>query len=95
MNLSQRRVAHYSALIDVLIQHIKINVEKKQELFQEEYNSKIENAPIAKLNEIEFLTPTQATILLGLIRATLSLYISEDIIKSVQFKRKTLLKKRY
>lgn len=68
---------------------------KKQELFQEEYNSKIENAPIAKLNEIEFLTPTQATILLGLIRATLSLYISEDIIKSVQFKRKTLLKKRY
>jgi excisionase family DNA binding protein len=50
--------------------------------------------PIKDLQQKEFFTPTEAAKLLGISRATIYRYIADNIIKVVQFKRKTLIRKK-
>ena len=67
---------------------------KRLENFKKDLATKELNIPIKNLLEKEYLTPTQTAKLLGISRATIYRYIAEELIIAVQFKGKTLIRKK-
>lgn len=52
------------------------------------------NEPIKDLEQKEFFTPTEAAKLLGISRASIYRYMADSTIKAVQFKGKTLIRRK-
>lgn len=62
--------------------------------YQKELSIKEYNEPLKDLEQREFFTPTAAAKLLGISRATIYRYLADETIKAVQFKGKTLIRKK-
>lgn len=62
--------------------------------YQKELSFKEYNEPLKDLEQREFFTPTAAAKLLGISRATIYRYLADETIKAVQFKGKTLIRRK-
>ncbi len=62
--------------------------------YQKELSFKEYNEPLKDLEQREFFTPTVAAKLLGISRATIYRYLADETIKAVQFKGKTLIRRK-
>lgn len=62
--------------------------------YQKELSFKEYNEPLKDLEQREFFTPTTAAKLLGISRATIYRYLTDETIKAVQFKGKTLIRRK-
>lgn len=62
--------------------------------YQKELSIKEYNEPLKDLEQREFFTPTAAAKLLGISRATIYRYLADETIKAVQFKGKTLIRRK-
>lgn len=62
--------------------------------YQKELSFKEYNEPLKDLEQREFFTPTTAAKLLGISRATIYRYLADETIKAVQFKGKTLIRRK-
>ena len=62
--------------------------------YQKELSFKEYNEPLKDLEQREFFTPTTAAQLLGISRATIYRYLADETIKAVQFKGKTLIRRK-
>lgn len=62
--------------------------------YQKELSIKEYNEPLKDLEQREFFTPTAAAKLLGISRATIYRYLADETIKAIQFKGKTLIRKK-
>lgn len=62
--------------------------------YQKELSFKEYNEPLKDLEQREFFTPTMAAKLLGISRATIYRYLADETIKAVQFKGKTLIRRK-
>lgn len=62
--------------------------------YQKELSFKEYNEPLKDLEQREFFTPTAAAKLLGISRATIYRYLADKTIKAVQFKGKTLIRRK-
>lgn len=73
----------------------KERVRKKRiSAYQKELSIKEYNESLKDLDQREFFTPTAAAKLLGISRATIYRYLADETIKAVQFKGKTLIRKK-
>ena len=62
--------------------------------YQKELSFKEYNEPLKDLEQREFFTPTAAAKLLRISRATIYRYLADETIKAVQFKGKTLIRRK-
>lgn len=62
--------------------------------YQKELSFKEYNELLKDLEQREFFTPTAAAKLLGISRATIYRYLADETIKAVQFKGKTLIRRK-
>ena len=62
--------------------------------YQKELSFKEYNEPLKDLEQREFFTPTAAAKLLGISRATIYRDLADETIKAVQFKGKTLIRRK-
>lgn len=62
--------------------------------YQKELSFKEYNEPLKDLEQREFFAPTAAAKLLGISRATIYRYLADETIKAVQFKGKTLIRRK-
>ena len=62
--------------------------------YQKELSFKEYNEHLKDLEQREFFTPTAAAKLLGISRATIYRYLADETIKAVQFKGKTLIRRK-
>ena len=62
--------------------------------YQKELSFKEYNEPLKDLEQREFFTPTTAAQLFGISRATIYRYLADETIKAVQFKGKTLIRRK-
>ena len=62
--------------------------------YQTELSFKEYNEPLKDLEQREFFTPIAAAKLLGISRATIYRYLADETIKAVQFKGKTLIRRK-
>ncbi len=73
----------------------KERVRKKRiSAYQKELSFKEYNEPLKDLEQREFFTPTAVAKLLGISRATIYRYLADETIKAVQFKGKTLIRRK-
>lgn len=65
--------------------------QKRIEVSKKEYSR--QKSGVTEVKNLEFLTPTQTAILLGLGRRTIYYYIDQGLIKVLQLKRKNLIRR--
>ena len=66
--------------------------EEKVKNFEQEYSRK--NSPQAEVEQLEFLTPSEVSKLLGIDRVTVYRYMWSGALTGVQFKGKTLIRRK-